>query len=127
MAIVVFMRQTRQAGLTGFFNDDPISAVEDGQDVGSQVDPDQNPVSIYQLVDVPGSPVSNISQTLVPAYGPEAGPPGQEHRPLIRKRAFTMQVNQLPILLRPAYNQGDRISLAEAEYLAAVNVKPGMP
>lgn len=127
MAIVVFMRQTRQAGLTGFFNDDPISMVEDGQDVGSKVDPDTNPASQFQIVDVPGVPTINIVFTLETAHAPDVGPLGEERGPLVRKRRYTMMVNNLPIPLRPAYNQGDRISLTEAEYLAAVLEKPGMP
>lgn len=127
MAIVVFMRQTRQAGLTGFFNDDPISMVEDGQEVGSQVDPDTNPASIFQIVDVPGALVVDLAHTVSPAYGPLQGPPGQDRRPMLQKRAFKMNVSQLPIADRPTYNQGNRISITEAEYLAAVLVKPGQP
>lgn len=127
MATVVFMRQTRQAGLTGFFNDDPISMVEDGQEVGSKVDPDTNPLSIFQIVDVPGVLVADIVITLSTVYGPLQGPPDNDHRPLVRKRLYSMNVNQLPIPLRPAYNQGDRISLTEAEYNAAVLIKPGNP
>ena len=127
MATVVFMRQTRQAGLTGFFNDDPVSMVGDGQEVGSKVDPDTNPASIFQIVDVPGVPIIDISFSLETAHGPETGPPGEETRALTHKRRYKMNVNNLPIPQRPQYGLGNRISVTEAEYLAAVLEKPGAP
>ena len=125
MAVVVFMRFSTQSGQTGFKNGDSVSIVNDGQSVGSQVDPDTNPSSKFQIVDVPGASIDEVRYSLDPVFGPEVGPPGFENRPLVGKRENSMRVNMLPLNDRPAWNQGQRISLTLAEFTAAVIPKVG--
>ena len=120
MAQAIFIRQTRQSGAHGYKNDDPCDIVADAVDLGDMVDPDRNPSGGYQIVDVTSTLPSAIKWSLESEYGPEDG---RGNRPLLRKRLFKMNVNMLPVPLRPPYSQGIRISLTEAEYTAAVLLK----
>ena len=125
MAVVVFMRFSKQSGQTGFKNGDSVSIVNDGQTVGNQVDPVLNISSIFQIVDVPGASINEVRYSLDPVFGPEVGPPGFENRPLVGKRENSMRVTLLPLDKRASWNQGLRIALTLAEFTAAVIPKAG--
>ena len=119
MAQVIFMRNTHTMGAKGYQNGDPVDILEDGADVGRSVDPARNPNSIFRIVDVAAS-AKALAYSKAPGYGPDAN----GTRSLVKKRAHTLAVNMLPVAARASWNTGVRFSLTEAEYRAAMEVKP---
>ena len=121
MAQSVFIKQTRQSGAHGYKNNDPCDIVADAADLGALVEQTGSANDPFQIVDVTATPPSNITWALEIERGPEDA---DGNRPLLRKRLYHMQVNLLPIPLRPLWNQGIRFSLSEAEFTTAVVLKP---
>lgn len=133
MAQVVF--QSVATSARGYQSGDPVDVLEDGAELGREVDPATNPDTVFQVVDLPGVSVARVKLYLQEQeLGPPVVDPGYirqrdaggffdevreaGQQPLLRKRVHRLNVDGMTVQQRSNWNtRGQRVGqMTEDEF-----------